>query len=124
MNFEVGNLDHRQIRKRRKQRLHTRVQRMTMYFFCLVHIYNGEGKLSLHNISNVRKFQWDCDRCWGSSPSFKCRRVGTANSNFVFCAMFELMYFWMYMKYPNDNLEYDRIDPGDSNNSYRKPLQW
>jgi len=28
------------------------------------------------------------------------------------------------MKYPNDNLEYDRIDPGDSRNTYRKILQF
>ena len=43
--------------------------------------------------------------------------------NFAFCAMFELMYFWMYMRYPNNNLEYDRRGPGDSNNIDRKTLQ-
>ena len=42
---------------------------------------------------------------------------------FVFCAMFELMYCWIYMRLPNNNLEYVRIDPGDSTNTCRKPLQ-
>jgi len=48
------------------------------------------------------------------------RQIG----KFAFCAMFELMYFWMYMRYPNNNLEYGRIDFGDSNNTYRKTLQF
>jgi len=38
--------------------------------------------------------------------------------------MFELMYFWMYMRYPNNNLEFDRIDPRDFKNTYAKTLQW
>ena len=42
---------------------------------------------------------------------------------FPFCAMFELMYCWMYIRHPNNNLEYGRIDPGDSTNTHRKPLQ-
>jgi len=87
-------------------------------------IYNGEGMLSLHIVSNVWKFQWDCDRSWRSSPSFKFRGSARQIGNFAFCAMFEMMYAWMYMRYPNDNLEYDRIDPGDSNNTYRKTLEF
>ena len=57
------------------------------------------------------------------SSGGSARQIG----NFSFCAMFELMYFWIYMRYPNNNLEYDRIDPGDSNNrppTYRKTLKF
>jgi len=39
--------------------------------FRCTYIYNGEGTLSLYIISRVWKFQWDCDRYWGSPQSFK-----------------------------------------------------
>ena len=41
--------------------------------------------------------------------------------NFAFYA--KLMYFWMYMRYPNNNSECDRTDPVDSKNTYGKTLQ-